>query len=130
MEDDYTIPTRLVRERMKRIRSQVERLERLKGEIEALERLTIQAAVLRHGSMNKRFGPTQAVISVVRSHPRHAAEIVNLVADHVDSKSRDVKRTLFTTIGQMREKGRLIERSDGTLDLAENVMRDSELVEA
>lgn len=130
MEEGQDIPSKLVRERMRTIRSEVERLERLRVELEALERLAIQAVAEQHASRKKRFGPTQAVISVLRNHPRRAADVVNLVVDRVVSSSRDVKRTLFTTIGHMRKNGRLVERSDGSLDLAENCIMGNKLIQA
>lgn len=111
------IPHDVIVNKMNRLRSRVSRLNRLRIELEALERLVVEATAVQYSRENKRFGPTQAVIRLLQSGPRSQREVVQLLAESLDTRSDDPQRVLNTTIGTMQRRGRLYKRHDGTLEV-------------
>ena len=68
---------------------------------------------------NKKFGPRLAIKQVLKIAPRTPTEVVRVLRGCVDSTSTNVGKTIFTTIGQMQEAGRIRVRPDGAIELAQ-----------
>lgn len=104
-----------MQERIESLREELKRLNELRIELRALERLQIQT----RSSNGKRFGARRGVVTVLRDSPRSKSEIVELLAGKIETRSDNVRRLLHTTIGQMRDEGRIASRPDGALELVE-----------
>ncbi len=62
--------------------------------------------------------PTTAILRLLRGGPRTKNEIVTILADVIDSKATDRRRSLYATIGHMRRRGVVREEEGHLMSLA------------
>lgn len=117
MAECFDIPASVVRERINEIRVELQRADQARAELRALESLFIKV----HASLSdktKRFGPRRAIRLLLQQNPRSQSDVVDALTDRVVTRSRNARRTLQTTIGQMLKEGRIVEQ-DGLVSLVE-----------
>ncbi len=115
--------------------AEIERLLReLPVELAALKRIRAGAVLFGTASSRTEFsergiavvnggklGPTDAVISYLSRNPRTTAkDLVGLLADSIDTKAKDKKRCLKSTIYNLIYKERLEQDENGQLTVLSN----------
>lgn len=113
------IPKTIVVDRVKRLRSRIRRLEACQIELHSLEKLLAKATAQQYAAASRRFGPTKAVFSILRTEPLKRDDVVDALQYCIVTKSNDARRVLMTTIGTLERKGRLKARADGVLEVTE-----------
>lgn len=113
-----TISASVIDERVKRLRKRIRDLDRLRIELETLESLRIRAIADQQARQSRRLGPTRAVELFLRDQPRKRSEVVNVLSGTVQTRSNDVRRVIYTTIGTLERRGRVVER-DGCLHMVD-----------
>jgi hypothetical protein len=115
-EADVAIPVSVLDRRITEIRIELNRIEQIKAELRALERLLNAASSL--ATPRYLQGPRQAITNMLSTLSCSQAELVRMLLGRVESRSKDTRRVLNTTIGQLRKEGR-IKVTQGRLQLVE-----------
>ena len=108
--------------RIKFLQVEARRLEEVRAEIKALQSLLIEQRMKRVRLRGERFGPTKAIMAILAEGPRSMKEIVDIAVSRIDSKSKDVRKTVYTVFGHLRRHGVILIRDDGTAELGELAM--------
>lgn len=108
-----------------------EQLQRLPLELDVLRRIRSQAIELplnsRHAERGlEKLGPKQAVLRYLAAHrdPKKILLVITAVEPHVDSVSVDVKRTLYSTISNLKKNG-LVSAAEGRVAITVAGLQES-----
>lgn len=97
--------------RLREIDRLIAEVDRLKVERELLQRL-LEEAVLERADFsngNGLMGPTEAVLDLLKKEPGiPQAEVVERLHDQISTRSADPRRTLYSTISNLRGKGKVV----------------------
>lgn len=121
------IPVSDINSRIAEVRDTIQRLS---IELEALERIRRSAAPRRSGGKDqnkpgrrpaRRLGPKDAILALLATSPAlRARHIVDRLENQVRSDSENVRRTISSTIYNLRHAGVLEMDEQGRLSLAKS----------
>ena len=114
-----TIPVGEVVSQIRELEREIQHLEELRSRRRELDKLLLRARATASAQCGRRFGPRRALIYLLRATPRSSSELIASALQNLQSKAKDHRRVLITTLGQLRSNGTIVSRGDGTLALAE-----------